>query len=598
MKIFEKGTTTMAALFVLGMFTVLAGCGRWDRPAGPSASLTTVSSTLPANGAIAVPTGNRLTATFSGPMDAATITATTFVLRHNGALIAGTVSYAGVTAIFTPGPGGLAPGTLYSATITTGAHDPAGLALSADYTWSFTTGLAADSIRPTVLGTTPDNASAGVSTSTKLSASFSEPMDPSTLSASSFTLQQGVTTVSGSLTSSGSTWVFTPAVILAPGLPYTATISTAARDLGGNALAAPVTWNFTTGALADLVRPTLTLAVPAQGANAVQPGQSVSVTFSEGMDPATLNSTSFTLHNGTTPVTGTVSYQVAGSIATFTPLAPLLLNTTYTARISSGAADLSGNLLAAGATPNPWNFTTAATVLVLPGQAQPVNLRSIANFAAVGGTGITSSGNTLIVGDVGTTSASTLVIGLTDGNGAGNSYTIAGNPGIVNGKIYTAPPAPGDAVSMAIATQAQTDAQTAYDATSPASLPGGITQTPELGGLTLAPGIYTSGTSFDITTVDLTLDAQGDPNAVWVFQSASTLTIGTNVKVILTKGAQAKNVFWHVSSAATLNAGAQMKGTLLAFSGVSLGTGARLDGRAIALVGGPVTLLGNVISIP
>jgi hypothetical protein len=597
MKIFAKGTT-MAALFVLGMFTVLAGCGRWDRPAGPAASLTTVSSTLPANGAIAVPTGNRVTATFSGPMDLATITATTFVLRQNGALVAGTVSYAGVTAIFTPGSGGLAPGTLYSATITTGAHDPAGHALSADYTWSFTTGLAADSIRPTVVGTTPDTASAGVSTSTKLSATFSEPMDPSTLSASSFTLQQGVTTVGGSLTSSGSTWVFTPAANLAPGLPYTATISSAARDLGGNALAAPVTWNFTTGALADLVRPTLTLAVPAQGASAVQPGQSVSVTFSEGMDPATLSSTSFTLHQGTTPVTGTVSYQVAGSIATFTPFAPLLLNTTYTARISSGAADLSGNLLAAAATPNPWNFTTAATVIALPGQALPVNLGSIATFAAVGGAGITSSGNTLIIGDVATTSASTLVIGLTDGNGAGNSYTIAGNPGIVNGKIYSAPPAPGDAVSMAIATQAQTDAQTAFDATAPASLPGGITQTPELGGLTLAPGIYTSGTSFDITTVDLTLDAQGDPNAVWVFQSASTLTIGTNVKVILIKGAQARNVFWHVSSAATLNAGAQMKGTLLAFSGVSLGTGARLNGRAIALVGGPVTLLGNVISIP
>ena len=83
-----------------------------------------------------------------------------------------------------------------------------------------------------------------------------------------------------------------------------------------------------------------------------------------------------------------------------------------------------------------------------------------------------------------------------------------------------------------------------------------------------------------------------------MFQSDSSLTVGTNVKVILTNGALAKNVFWHVGSAATINAGAQMKGTILAFSGVSMGTGARLDGRAISLVGGPVTLLGNIINIP
>lgn len=571
----------------------------WSFTTGVTADTTrpTVSSTVPAQGATGVPIGSKLSATFSEPMDPLTVNTTTFTLKQGNMPVPGTVNYSGANVDFTPAAP-LLTGTVYSATIGAGVKDLAGNEAASDHVWSFTTGLAADVTRPTVTSTNPASGAVAVVTNTRLTASFSESMDPLTLNAATFTLRQGVTAVSGSVTCSGATAVFTPAANLGPGLSYTATINTGARDLGGNALASDVSWSFTTGAAADLVSPTITLAVPASAATGVSIGQAVSATFSKAMDPETMTTANFTLKAGLAQVAGTVSYDVASNIATFKPLAPLALNTTYTALISGAATDLAGNALAAGLAPNPWSFTTAATAVAAPGTAGAVNLRSIAQFGAVGGAGITSSGNTLITGDVATTSASTLVVGLTDGNGTGNAYSPAGNPGIVNGKIYTAPPAPGDAVSMAVATQAQADAQSAFDATSPASLPGGITQTPELGGLTLAPGVYTSGTSFDMTTVDLTLDAHGDPNAVWVFQSASTLTIGTNVKVILANGAQAGNIFWHVSSAATLNAGAQMKGTILAFSGVSLGTGARLDGRAISLVGGSVTMLSNIISIP
>jgi hypothetical protein len=110
--------------------------------------------------------------------------------------------------------------------------------------------------------------------------------------------------------------------------------------------------------------------------------------------------------------------------------------------------------------------------------------------------------------------------------------------------------------------------------------------------------VYWSSSSFGITLVDLTLDAKGDPNASWVFQSESSLNVGSNVKVILTNGAQPKNVYWHVNSAATINANAQMKGTILASAGISMNSGAKLDGRAISLVGGPVTLLNNIINVP
>jgi len=570
----------------------------WSFTAGAALDSTrpTVSSTVPAQSATGVPVGSKLTATFSETMDPLTVTTTSFTLKNGDSLVPGTVNYAGLNADFTPAAS-LAPNTLYSATISTTVQDLSGNAMASDLVWSFTTGSAADSTIPSVSSTTPANGDLGVPTNTKLTATFSEAMDPLTLSAASFSLQQGATVVPGVVTSTGRIAVFTPSGNLSAGLTYTATVSTSARDLGGNALASAVSWSFTTGAAADNVSPVMIQTVPLNAAVGVSVNQTVSVTFSEAMDPATISTANFTLKKGLTPVTGTVSYDVAGKIATFTPLSPLALNATYTAQLGTGATDLAGNPLAVGLPANPWSFTTAGSA-ALPGAASALNLRSIAPFGAVGGKGITSSGNTLITGDVGTTSASTLVVGLTDGNGSGNAYSVAGNPGIVNGKIYSAPPAPGDAVSMAVATQAQTDAQIAFDASSPASLPGGITQTPELGGLTLPPGVYTSGTSFAVTSVDLTLDGQGDPNAVWVFQSSSTLTVGTNVKVILIKGAQAKNVFWHISSAATINAGAQMKGTILAFSGVSLGTGARLDGRAISLVGGPVTLLSNIINIP
>ena len=696
MKRFEARKAALLSMLLLGICIILPGCGRWNNPAPPPSG-TTVSSTAPINGAGVVAIGNKLTATFSEPMDSASINAESFTLRHGATKDTGTVSYSGVTAVFAPPVGGLLPGTLYTATITTGARDLNGLALAADYSWSFTTGVAGDTTKPTVSSTSPADNATGVLLDNRVSATFSEPMDPATITTASFTLKHGTTPVPGALSYSNGTAVLTPTTRLAastlytaavntgakdlggnalgsdyswtfttgttssvskptvlsttpaPGVTgvatgnkvgatfstpmdpltittttfslkrgtvsvagsvassgvnatfapaspllastqYSATISTGAKDLAGNALASDYIWNFTTGTGTDLVRPSVTLSAPADAATNVPAGAKVIATFSESMDPLTINTGTFTVAG----ISGTVTYNDLTKQATFTPTLQLAGNTTYFATVTSGAQDSAGNPLNAGLVANPWSFTTQATPVV----PAAVNLLSIAPFGAAGGTGVTSCGNTVITGDVSTTSAPTLITGLTDANGLGNAYSIAGCPGIVNGKIYTAPPAPGDLASQAIANQAQIDAQTAFNATSPASMPGATVQTAELGGLTLAPGVYWTSTSFNITTVDLTLDAKGDPNAFWVFQSESSLTVGTNVKVILTNAAQAKNVFWHVSSAATINAGAQMKGTILAFSGVSMSTGARLDGRAIAMVGGPITLLNNIIVIP
>jgi hypothetical protein len=168
-----------------------------------------------------------------------------------------------------------------------------------------------------------------------------------------------------------------------------------------------------------------------------------------------------------------------------------------------------------------------------------------------------------------------------------------------------------------IALQAKLDALAAYadlaafpnglDVSTCAGCGGGAAG--ELGNRTLPPGTYKSAVgTYGITTGDLTLDAQGDPNALWVFQTTTSLTVGTATtprNVILINGAQSKNVFWQVGTAATINGiqgGGTMEGTILAPSGIAISTAGvtattTLNGRALALQG-PVTMVNTVINLP
>ena len=232
--------------------------------------------------------------------------------------------------------------------------------------------------------------------------------------------------------------------------------------------------------------------------------------------------------------------------------------------------------------------------------------------------------STVINGSIGTTGVSTLITGFHD-SGPGCTYTeTTSNIGFVNGAIDTAPPPPtvgcpteGTAVTSAVAAKAAADALTAYLAL--VAFPGGqdVSTCPgcgggsagELGNRTLAPGIYKSAPgTFDITQGDLTLDAKGDPNAFWVFQMATSLTVGTPAahrSVLLVNGALAKNVFWQVGTAATINGilgGGTMSGTIISQAGVSVSTAGvaavtTINGRALAL-SGPITLVNTVINVP
>jgi hypothetical protein len=250
-----------------------------------------------------------------------------------------------------------------------------------------------------------------------------------------------------------------------------------------------------------------------------------------------------------------------------------------------------------------------------PAAKTPGYLGSAASFGVFGGgAGMTNQGiYTVVNGDIGTTAASTLVTGFHDSKAVFTQTPL--NIGKVTGKIHTAT-APAGSVPNVIAAAAALSAQTAYDNLSPAALPGGKDVSSlgggagQLGNRTLAPGVYKSAPgSFAIQGGDLYLDGQGDPNSVWVFQMASTLTVGGPgaafpQSVILVNGAQAKNVFWQVASHATINAGGggTMVGTIIASSGASFSTAGNvevvtLNGRALALHAS-VTLVNTVIKVP
>ncbi|MFF3311499.1 ice-binding family protein [Streptomyces sp. NPDC002952] len=226
----------------------------------------------------------------------------------------------------------------------------------------------------------------------------------------------------------------------------------------------------------------------------------------------------------------------------------------------------------------PWLTTAltmavaAAVVAVAPSQAvalaTPVPLGAADSFAVLAGQSVTNTGPSVITGDVGV-SPGTAISGFP--------------PGLVNGVQHSAD---------AVAQQAQSDLVAAFDnaagQATDAALP------PDAGGLTLVPGVYTASSTLGLTGT-LTLDAKGDPNAVWVFQVGSGLTTASASEVALINGAQACNVFWEIGSSATLGTQSTFVGNILALTSISANTGASIDGRALAR-NGSVTLDTNRIT--
>jgi hypothetical protein len=422
------------------------------------------------------------------------------------------------------------------------------------------------------------------------------PMNTLTLNTATFMVKQGATAVLGVISFSGSTVSFDPATPLLADRLYTCTITTGAQNIAGVPIANNYVWNFTTGPV-----PFVVSTDPANNAVDVQLNKVIRATFNGPMNSSTLTGTVFTVKQGATTVLGAISY--FGTTVSFTPNSPLLEDKLYTCTITTGAQSIAGIPMANNYV---WNFTTMK-VIVIP----PVTTGLF--FGVFGGNaGITNQGLlTVINGNIGTTAASTLMTGFRDAS-TGDVYTTTPlNNGRVTDGIFTAAPAPGNATKAATALTGLNEARALYNSISPASMPGGLDPgAGELGGLTLAPDIYKSASgTFKITNGDLTLDALGNPNAVFVFQCASALTVGdsspSSVKLI--GGAQAKNVYWYVGSSAVINyaGGGVMSGNVIANSGVTLSSPANstnpsvttLNGRAISLVAS-VTMVNTVINVP
>ena len=537
----------LAANFAWGFTTGVA----------PDTNPPTVSSTVPANAATGVAISGNIAATFSEAMAPLTISTVTFTLHQGSTVVTGAVSYAGVTATFNPNSD-LAPSTNYTATITTGAKDLAGNALTTVYTWNFTTGVAPDVTAPTVSSTAPTNGAVGLPINQKVAARFSEAMDPLTISTATFTLQHGITAVTGAVSYVSGIATFAPLSALTTSTLYTATITSGATDLAGNALATNKVWSFTTGSSTDTNPPIVMLTNPTNTAANVVLNQTMNATLSEAMDPLTISTANFVLTGpGGVAATGTVAYLGASQIASFTPTSNLLPNTTYTNTVTIGFKDLAGNALA---TNYVWSFTTGSQV---DPNKMSIALGSAGTFAIMANATVTGGGDQ-INGDV----------GLHPGSSQGIP------PSEINGTIHVNDQAVMDAQASLLAAYTEAVNRSANAQT----LEG------NLGGLTKTPGLYVNGSSTGISGTGanaiLTLDAQGDANAVFVFKMASTLILDTGTSIVLSGGAQAKNVYFQVGSSATLTGSNIFKGNILAAITIVVNAGCDVEGRLFAGSGG------------
>lgn len=451
--------------------------------------------------------------------------------------------------------------------------------------------------RPRVTLTVPAASAVGVARNANITASFSKIMDAATITSSTFTLQLGASAISGAVSYVGVTATFNPAGTLAASSVYTATVTSGAKDVDGFALAgnqAPLpaasnyVWTFTTGGVSDTTAPTIISTNPINTASGVPVNSSVNAKFSEVMDESTINSTTFKVQaaSGPGPVLAgsyALTYDSASnvSIATFTPSVNFAVSAVYMATIVSGvsgAKDMAGNAYMGGGATNPWTFTTnaIASEVLAPGA---VDLGSAGTFGIMATAAITAASASIINGDV-SLEPGTSITGFP--------------PGIINGAVHI-----NDSVSAA----ARNDLLAAYNYAKGLACETAV-GTADLGTLYvyptgIPPGVYCSGSEILVGT-QIVLDAGGNANAVWVFQSGSSLT--SNANVLLANGAQAKNVFWVPTLDATIGSGTTFNGTIVTGRDATSAGSATINGRILAgaTLAGTIALDGppSTINVP
>ena len=433
-------------------------------------------------------------------------------------------------------------------------------------------------VDPTVTSTNPLNQATSISISSMVSANFSVAMNPSTMTIENFTLQQATGAVAGVVDYTGKTTTFTPSENLVANTVYTATITTGVKDVTGKYLLKNYVWSFTTSGISDITLPTVTLTSPLNNAIDVARNQAVVLTFSEAMNPLTINTSTFMLNQGINAVSGSVTY--SGTAATFTPTNTLEAGMIYTAKITNNAKDIAGNALAAN---TEWSFTTISS---LSGIAA-VELGSAGNYVILAKTAITNISTSAVTGDLGLSPAATSYItglALTNATGYATSSQVTGS-------IFAADMADPTPINL---TTAVNNMITAYnDAAGRPNPDFSELATGNIGGRTLAPGLY-KWTSTVTLPSDVTIS--GGANDVWIFQISGDLLMSSAVRVTLAGGAQAKNIFWQVAGQATFGTTSHFEGVILSMTGITFQTGASMNGRALAQTA--VVLDGNAVTKP
>ena len=510
-----------------------------------------------------------VTATFNKKIDPKTINETSFTVKVVGeSAVTGTVTYTDSTAVFVATTK-FSDNKTFEARITTAVKDLAGNAMQTDYVWTFSTGT---TILPVVIATDPLNIASGVALNKTVSVNFSMAMDPSTITTTAFTVSAGSTNIAGTVNYSGTTATFNPTTDFLPNTTYTAKMTTAAKNSDGTALVKDTVWTFSTG---DFL-PVVVLTDPANLDANVVLNKVISATFNVTMNAATISTSTFTVKDGSTSIAGVVNY--SGTVATFTPGSNLTAGVTYTATITTGAKSVTNKALAS-------NYSWTFSIPLIAGLQQIVNLGSVERFAIISGVGVSNNAGFSIINN--------MDVGIYPG--ARTSITGFPPAIIVNGGMYAAD---DGAAIAAMLNQAKLDLVVAYlFAESCIAMPP-QTVAGNQGGKTLAPGIYKSTSTLSVDGSDLTLDAQGDPNAYWIFQIASTLTTTTGGNIVLKNGAQAKNIFWQTGSSATIGTYTKFYGSILALQSITMDSYAEATGRMLARNGAVVLTSTNIINKP
>ncbi len=356
-------------------------------------------SLTPASGATNVAANTAVTATFNEPINQGTLV---FTLKNGAVSVTGNVSYDTNTRIatFTPSSA-LALGATYTASIS--ASDTTGNAMASPTAWSFTI-TPPDLTPPTVTSNTPATNATNVPANTAVTATFSEAINTGTLS---FILKDnnGVPVPGPTASYNAATRVatFTPTNPLALGITYTAFVG--ASDTAGNPMTTTYSWSFTT-TLPDLTPPTVTSVTPTNGSTSVATATTITATFSEDINPATIL---VTVSGG---VTGSTSYNAANRTATFTPSSTLSFATLYNVTVT--ANDTAGNAMTS---PAAWSFTTAA---------QPVAPKSIFADTVVPANPAENDGSAVNLGVKFKSDISGYITGIRFYKGSGNSGTHIG----------------------------------------------------------------------------------------------------------------------------------------------------------------------------